>query len=458
MVGLVLLLFACTPPGEPSSIFHKPRIRWLVGLETPVTAAQISALEAVVAEYNSIQNENELVLEVLPPHAEDAYHAFIDIVKTWNVPEIVGPISLKTAREFQLVWMPLDDYQPDTNFDIGEYEGKLGDYYKTENGTFTYPFMISPSAIYYSPAKFDEAGLAYPPQVYGEKYLLDGQEVDWTWDTLAEVARRLTRDANGFYATQPEFDRMYLTQTGFSLDGQNVVSFASFFGAAKPYTGGPREYTAALPDEWKSALRWLYDGMWDPQPYMTNNDFYSGLEFEGFSSFGSGSSAMILSQAWLTCCLPPDVEFQLAVLPIVPDGQVHGRITEASFYVFKDTHYPEQAVDVLSYLLVPAADKLLPVYDGMSPRTNVNDQFIAERSEKYPLVTDESWNVLTQGGAYADIPSPQLNMPNRSYSVEHMDFVMRQLAYDRSLDFDTEFQKMQDDLTIIFNHEFIALP
>jgi multiple sugar transport system substrate-binding protein len=51
---------------------------------------------------------------------------------------------------------------------------------------------------------FDEVGQAYPPQVYGERYVLDGREVDWSWDTLTQVARRLTLDANNYNATQPE--------------------------------------------------------------------------------------------------------------------------------------------------------------------------------------------------------------------------------------------------------------
>ncbi len=53
---------------------------------------------------------------------------------------------------------------------------------------------------------FDEVGLEYPPQNYGDMYMLDGAEVEWNWDTFTEVAKRLTIDVNGFNSTEDGFD------------------------------------------------------------------------------------------------------------------------------------------------------------------------------------------------------------------------------------------------------------
>ncbi len=55
---------------------------------------------------------------------------------------------------------------------------------------------------------FDEAGLNYPPATYGEPYVMpDGTEVEWSFETLTELAKFLTVDANGADATMDEFDR-----------------------------------------------------------------------------------------------------------------------------------------------------------------------------------------------------------------------------------------------------------
>ena len=54
---------------------------------------------------------------------------------------------------------------------------------------------------------FDEAGLNYPPSSFDEKYVMpDGSEVDWNYDTVAEIAKILTVDANGNDATSADFD------------------------------------------------------------------------------------------------------------------------------------------------------------------------------------------------------------------------------------------------------------
>ncbi|MBK9233048.1 MAG: hypothetical protein IPO15_19950 [Anaerolineae bacterium] len=76
-------------------------------------------------------------------------------------------------------------------------------------------FAIFPEFVYYNQALFDEAKLAYRPK-YGAKYTLDGKEVDWNFDTvMAEVAKRLTVDAQGNDATQAGLDAKNIVQYGY---------------------------------------------------------------------------------------------------------------------------------------------------------------------------------------------------------------------------------------------------
>ena len=67
-------------------------------------------------------------------------------------------------------------------FDTSVFDPALVEFYQTEEGQVGLPFAVFPGAMYYVPAMFDEVGLAYPPQVYGEQYELDGEMVDWNWD------------------------------------------------------------------------------------------------------------------------------------------------------------------------------------------------------------------------------------------------------------------------------------
>ena len=60
----------------------------------------------------------------------------------------------------------------------------------TEEGQVGLPFASFPSGMYYQREMFDEAGLNYPPNAYGEKYVMpDGKEVDWTTTPLTNSPR-----------------------------------------------------------------------------------------------------------------------------------------------------------------------------------------------------------------------------------------------------------------------------
>jgi multiple sugar transport system substrate-binding protein len=82
-----------------------------------------------------------------------------------------------------------------SEFDASRYDPSLLAFYQTEDGeTLSLPFSVSPATLYFVPSMFDEFGLTYPPQVYGEMYELDGRIQPWNWDTLTKVAKRLTID------------------------------------------------------------------------------------------------------------------------------------------------------------------------------------------------------------------------------------------------------------------------
>jgi len=52
---------------------------------------------------------------------------------------------------------------------------------------------------------------------------------------------------------------------------------------------------------------------------------------------------------------------------------------------------------------------------------------------------------------YTDIPSADQYLPHRSEALNRIQVFADLLAYNRNLDFEAEFQKLQDDLTIIYN-------
>ncbi|MCL4871294.1 MAG: extracellular solute-binding protein [Anaerolineae bacterium] len=433
-------------------------VRWFVGLGTGTDPGQITVQEEVVADFNASQDKIELVLEVVP------YDSARDVLSTQiasgNGPDIIGPVGWGGSNAFYGQWLDLSPYIQSTGFDTSVFDPALVKFYQTEEGQVGLPFAVFPASIYFVPAYFDEVGLAYPPQRYGDKYELDGRMVDWNWETFTEVARRLTIDANGYNSTEPEFDRNQIVQVGYSPQWQTHPNYIGSYvaGGTQVYSGSSKgDYAAAYPDSWKAALRWYYDGMWGDQPFIPTGPLSGAPEFGNGNVFNTGKAAMAITPIWYTCCLGDfknaGHEFQAGILPMDANGQVHGRVDADTFRIWKGTKNPAEAFTVLSYLLTTAADKLLPIYGAMPAIADKMDAFFAVKAGDYPFVTEESWDVFKAGLAYPDIPSAEQYQPNwnEAWARQQTFLDLLNNTPPDSLDFEAEYAKLLADLTVIYN-------
>jgi multiple sugar transport system substrate-binding protein len=168
---------ATEAPAEEPAAGEKIQVRWFVGLGTGTNPEQVAAQEEVVSDFNASQDRIELVLEIVP------YDAARDTLSTQIAsgagPDIVGPVGWGGSNDFYGQWLDLTPYIESSGFDVSIFDPALVAFYQTEEGQVGLPFAVFPGAMYFQPAMFDEAGLNYPPQVYGEKYVMpDGTEKD----------------------------------------------------------------------------------------------------------------------------------------------------------------------------------------------------------------------------------------------------------------------------------------
>jgi multiple sugar transport system substrate-binding protein len=436
----------------------KTCVRWFVGLGTGTDPVQITVQEEVVKDFNASQDKIQLILEVVPFAA--AKDALSTEIAADNGPDIVGPVGWGGSNAYSGQWMNIGPLIEKAKFDTTIFDPALIKFDQVEGEQVGLPFAVFPGAIYFVPAMFDESGLAYPPQKYGEKYKMpDGTMVDWNWDTVTKVAQMLTIDKNGKNATEEGFDKTQIVQIGYNAQWQSPLSVATFYaGAEKIYTGEKTgEYKSAIPASWKAAWKWYYDGMWGAQPFMATGALAGSPEFGAGNVFNSGKAAMGLTQTWYTCCLGDFAkagnQFQLGIQPMGSDGKVHGRIDADTFRMWKGSKNPEAAFTVLAYLITTGGDKLLPTYGAMPAIASKTEAFFAKKSADYPFVTKESWDVFVQGLAYPDTPSSEQFQPNWNEATARqqtfMD-LMNNTAPDK-FDFDAEFQKMVDDVNVIYN-------
>jgi multiple sugar transport system substrate-binding protein len=434
-------------------------VRVFVGLGGGTSPAEIAVEESVAADFNASQDKIQMILEVVPHTA--GRDTLATEISAGNGPDIVGPVGWAGSNEFYGQWLDLTSLIQNNNFDVSIWDPALVSFYQTEEGQVGLPFGIFPGGMYFIPAMFDEQGLSYPPQKYGEKYKMpDGSMVDWNWDTVTKIAQLLTVDKNGKNATEDGFDPTQIVQIGYTPQYQSGQSIATFYGGASSiYAGTKGNWVAAIPDSWKAAWKWYYDGMWGAHPFTATGPLQGSTEFGAGNVFNSGKAAMGLTQTWYTCCLgdleTAGVVWQVGIQPLGSnDGVVHGRVDADTFRIWKGTKNPDAAFQVLAYLITTGGDKWLPSMGAMPAISSKIDAFFKAKSDQYPNVTQASWDVFKAGVAYPDRPSAEGWMPgnNTEDSARIATFLnLLQNTPPDQLDFEAEFKKLSDDLTVIFN-------
>lgn len=434
----------------------RTKIRWFVGLGTGTDPVQMEIQEAVVASFNASQDAIELILEISP--IETAAQELFAQFAAGNAPDIIGPISMGNSNAFHGQWLDLTPFIEAANYDTSVFNPSHLRFYNTDEGLVALPFGVYPTGLYYQRSMFDEAGLNYPPININDPYIwVDGSEVEWDWNTLAAVARMLTKDANGRRATEAGFMADAIVQAGYHPQWSHPNVVGSFWSPGRIYDTETLTATASIPNPWKDAWHWWFDGMWGEQPFIVNGTLAATSEFGGGNLFNSGRVAMSLTQLWYTCCLQEaGVNWDIAALPST-DGVVYGRMDEISFRISKSTSHPQAAFEVLTYLISTEGSQLLLVgnnahpggaYNALPALPELQPAYLEMLAAQYPHV--ENWDIFLQSLNYPDIPSAESWMPNFEEAWGRIGDFQTLIETDSQINLDAEIDILEDDLEIIF--------
>jgi multiple sugar transport system substrate-binding protein len=307
---------------------------------------------------------------------------------------------------------------------------------------------VYPSFIYYNKTLFDEADLPYPPHKIGEQY--DGKP--WTWDTVAELAKKLTVDASGNDATNAAFDPTNVTQYG--LDAQwtenDARAWSTVFGGSGSAVAADGK-TAQWPDNWRTGLKYYYDGVWDGH-FIPAKPAVDGMA--GGNTFQSGQIAMDVVHLWYTCCVypaagtPAVTAWDIAVVPVGPDGNTTSKLHADTIGILSTSHHPDLAFEILSYL--SSSPELTQVWGAMPARASAQDAFFASLDERFaPLKID--WQVARDLLANPDVPSHEAYMPDFTRADAANKALGSKLWTTPGLNVDTEIDALVTELNGIFS-------
>lgn len=428
-------------PAEAAASGDKVQIRWFVGLGTGGNPEQIAAQEAVVEQFNNSQDEINLVLEIV--QNDVAYDTLSTQIASGNAPDIIGPVGIRGANAFNGRWLDLEPLVEASGYDLGQYDAEQVDFWRTDEGLVGLPFGVFPAVMFYNKPLFDEAGLPYPPQEFGADY--DGKP--WDIDTMTEIAKILTVDANGNDATSPDFDPTNIVQFGLEEQWSEPQRFGSWFGAGSVVDDAGN---AQIPAPWQEGFKWYYDAVWN-QRFIPNDEYRGSELLAAGNPFDSGNVAMSHTHLWYTCCLSGVGEnWDMAVVPSY-NGTSTAALHADVFRILNTTKNPEAAFKVLTYLIGDAAPQLLEVYGAMPARKDLQESFFAQMDEKYPQGVN--WQVAVDSLAYPDSPSHEQDMPNFLKAQDRIGAFWSLLNTTPDLDVDAEIEKLQQDMQTIFSEK-----
>jgi multiple sugar transport system substrate-binding protein len=438
MLGALSLSFAQEPV----------KVVWYVGLGAGGQPEQVEAQNKVVADFNA--SHPDIVLEIQIVDNNVAYDTLSTLIASAAVgggqaPDIIGPVGQDGSNAFAGRYLGLDALIESTGYDVSQFDEGAVEAYRVDGELIGLPFATFPTSIYFRRDLFDEAGLNYPPQVYGEPYVMpDGTEVEWTMDTLREVAMMLTVDSNGADATMDDFNAESIEQWGFISQWNEPRGISTMFGASSLVA---EDGNAQLPQAWVDAFNWYYNGMWADHFIPTASQDGSDLLAAG-NAFSSGRVAMAHTHLWYTCCVGTINTWDMAVMPShngVTTAKLHGD----TFRILNTTQNPEAAFEVLTYLLGEAAPTLLQVYGGMPARAEQTEAFFAALDETFPQGVN--WQVAVDSLAYADSPNHEYNMPNYLKAKDRIGAFQTLYGGDGALDINAALETLVADLDAIFD-------
>ena len=451
-------LASATPAPTPVT-YSGPEVTvtWFCCLGTGEDASQQEVEKAVVADFNAKNPLIHLKLEINP--YTGARDKLSTELASGSGPDIVGPVGVGGSEAFHGQWADLSQWITKYNYDLSEFDQSAVDFYKQGgDGQIGLPFAVYPSELYYQRAMFDEAGLAYPPAKYGDKYTMpDGSQVDWNYDTVRKVAMLLTVDSNGCDATQQCFDPKKIVQYGFEPQRDDLRGMGAYFGAGQLL--GP-DGKVQIPTDWNYGWKWVYKGIWKDH-FIETNAVYQSTAFNGGGyTFNSAKVAMQENFMWNVCCITnAGRNWDLAALPSNPNtSKVTATFNADTFRILKSSKNQEASFVVLTYLLGDGAQKLLNAYSGFPARKTLQADFFTQLQKQTDAKTGKpvfpakvNWQVAVDGIKYADVPNMEAYMPAYNQTLDRLGTALTHWTSTDGLNMDTEIATLQTDIQGIWN-------
>ena len=165
------------------------RVQEKIQLKKPLVVVHGSGIEMnkVMNEIaRNFEKENAgIKLKLLPIEGSDYYAKLETMIAGGTAPDLMWMGKGFSNFVSRGVFLNIDSYiSKDKDMDLSRYYEKIVDLYRYEGSLYGFPYGFQSDLLFYNRDLFAREELAYPDDT-------------WTWDTLIEAARRLTKDTDG---------------------------------------------------------------------------------------------------------------------------------------------------------------------------------------------------------------------------------------------------------------------
>lgn len=365
LLALILLVSACSPAAAP-----QPAPATVKDTSTQ-TAAPAKSGENVALTFSVWGDPEELVIlqELANDFGKENPNIKITVtVADWTTywdklqtqlaagtPPDVFAMDAPLYPDYQSrgVILNLQPYIDKEKFDLTDYFPTALQCYQTPQGYYGLPRDVQPSVMYYNKDMFDKAGVAYPDDT-------------WTWDTVIEQGKKLTKE-NQYAMWTDLWDMELYWASAIWQNGGQILSADN----TKTLIADP----AAM-----GAWQWFHDMIFKYKIMPTPS---AAQQFG--DPFESGNVAMTPAGHWVVP-LYSKVSFKWDVAPLPKGKDRVSVVNSVGFVVAKASKHPDESWAFLKYLVgKPGQTKVTALGLGVPALKSIANSDVFLKQTKAPI-------------------------------------------------------------------------
>lgn len=200
--------------------------------------------------------------------------------------------------------------------------------------------------LFYNKQMFDDAGIVYPAtDVAGA----------WTWDEFVDAAKKLTKDTNGYNATEADFDPQLIETYGLGLSATMAFHhfWALYSNGGGVISADGSEFLWDKPESAEAMQAYMDLINVDHVSNPATNTWWTGLG--GIETVDAGGAAMMFNGSWDLANIPNCTNPENIGVGVLPKFDTAVTMNcGAPMVVYNTSQQIEEAMAFAGFMLDPA--------------------------------------------------------------------------------------------------------